>query len=314
MNNNAVIANFNVTFSKEEEPMLQYFDSIVFPAFKKDYKKHQKVSATNDVDIYYFLNVKVIEYESNKFALSGDFVRDTKLRRKTLVIDNELQRKVDEYPTSPYSKFYIFLENHRMVLIKNENKSPGLSTFAKTVKYVLHCYLDSENKRRRENKEKLLPRPKVNIIGIATQRNVKDIIDSVQRIVELKLRFFPLNGDKNLSKVTTALTSDLSKAVGSKDGNLSFNQCENKNGVATLIEDLQGVMEPTIIVDFYDKKNVRIKNSEFTEKETIDKDEEFINNPNKIIPYVKTFDSLNNVSEDNKNIYEKFKEIVRMFL
>ena len=37
----------------------------------------------------------------------------------------ELEEKDMYVPSSPYSRFIIFLQNHRMVLIKNESVSPG---------------------------------------------------------------------------------------------------------------------------------------------------------------------------------------------
>ena len=53
MKNNVAIANFNVTFGKQDEPMLNYFETIIFPAFTSGIKREYRVSAgANSCDKY----------------------------------------------------------------------------------------------------------------------------------------------------------------------------------------------------------------------------------------------------------------------
>ena len=42
MKNNVSVANFNVTFGKKDEPMLTYFNTIIYPAFKSGLKREYK--------------------------------------------------------------------------------------------------------------------------------------------------------------------------------------------------------------------------------------------------------------------------------
>ena len=37
----AQVANFNVVFGENEEPMLNYFDTIIYPAFMSELKRRE---------------------------------------------------------------------------------------------------------------------------------------------------------------------------------------------------------------------------------------------------------------------------------
>ena len=135
--------NFNVTFEDKnniEQPMLNYFLDIVYPAFTAGIKRGKKDP------VYSFLNVRVREI-SGELVLIGDFVKDTRYDIYSQIKGNQLESVREEVITAPFSRFMIFLINHRMVLVKNESKSPDLRSFNSTVEFVLHEFVKKENEK-----------------------------------------------------------------------------------------------------------------------------------------------------------------------
>ncbi len=314
IDNNVIVANFNVTYGKEEAPMLEYFEDILLPAFKSGIKRERKNNNTSIGDQYYFLNVRVVNSGEDDYVLTGQFVRETELEVKSLVIDNQLVKTDDTYPSAPYSVFYIFLKNHRMVLIKNQKGSPNIKSFGLTASRVLNQYVRSVNRSFTEENKKALPIPIVNVVGIPMREDIEELLKSVVRINRLVLRFYPLNGDLNLTPVTEAITKDMRIPAGANTGNITLNTCKNKDGVVDIIDGLQGVMEPSLDVDFEYSKGIKIKNNELSEKTTWSLDEDDINNPEIVLPKAKEIKSLVVTSQDNLNIFLKFKEIIKKYI
>lgn len=302
MKDNTSIANFNVTFGKEQEPMLSHFDDIIVPAFNSTIKRI--VGTGEQKDKYYFVNSRV-EIVGEDEVFTGQLVKDTELEVKSKVVDNELIETDEHYPAAPYSVFYIFLKNHRMILIRNQKGSPDLRSFRVTANKVITTYIKQINSD--ENLENKFPEANIEIIGIPTLETWNNIFSKVTKVRGLELRFFPLNGDKNYSNLTKVLTDTFLKDAGAKQGNVKIGACENINGVKEIVSNLDGVMEAKVIVDFPGRENAEIKNNTIKEHCTIKADENGINNPNIVIPFAKGINSLSKVSDENKKIYDKYR-------
>lgn len=65
----AQVANFNVVFGENEEPMLNYFDTIIYPAFMSELKRKEK-----DAE-YFFHGVQLLESEICGYVLVGKIVK-----------------------------------------------------------------------------------------------------------------------------------------------------------------------------------------------------------------------------------------------
>lgn len=165
-------ANFNITFGENEEAMLMHFEDIVFPAFTGGYIRGKE----NELPRYSFGDV-TIKMIDNEHVLVGNYIKDTEYRVVTTVQEGNLVPSPAEVPTAPYSRFIIFLKNHRMVLVKNESGSPDIRSFQKTVRDILSKYTHAQN--RGKAKEEKLPFAIVNIVDIP----LKDSIDEVLRII-----------------------------------------------------------------------------------------------------------------------------------
>lgn len=200
------IANFNLVFyGKEEEPLLTHFDTILMPALTSGVKR------TSGDSKYFLLDVDVRQSEDGEYVLKGLIVKQTVLEVKSdLDEDGKLVEKDEKYPTAPYSMFVIYLKNHRMLYVQNQKGSPSLDNFKATIKYLLNAYVDKENKELDEE----LPIPILNVVGIPMRKKLKEALEDVEKINQLCLRFYPLNGDIDYSGLFGGISKDIRRANG----------------------------------------------------------------------------------------------------
>lgn len=303
-NKKMTIANFNVVFGIDENPLLKYFDSIIFPAFNKDFKN---VSGENE---YKFLNVQVINAKEDSLALAGIIVKNTVIEIKSkLNQEGELIDTDEAYPAAPYSLFVIHLRNHRMILVKNQKGSPDLKNFSSTFSKMVVSYIRSENEIRKEKELELLPLPVINIVGIPMRETIEDALKKLKKINKLTLRFYPLNGDMDFSGLFDGITSDLRKTVGSKKGSLVLNSPTSIDGVIEVIDAAQGTIEPSFDVTYPDKTKGKISNNMISESMEINLDErdDIFSELQQVIDKTKDVESLNYVSKENERIYNENK-------
>ena len=201
-------ANFNITFGENEEAMLMHFEDIVFPAFTGGYIRGKE----NELPRYSFGDV-TIKMIDNEHVLVGNYIKDTEYRVVTTVQEGNLVPSPAEVPTAPYSRFIIFLKNHRMVLVKNESGSPDIRSFQKTVRDILSKYTHAQN--RGKAKEEKLPFAIVNIVDIPLKDSIDEVLRNINKINWLKLRFFPLNNDLDPLPIAQAMKNEMAK-VGSR--------------------------------------------------------------------------------------------------
>lgn len=307
MKNNTTIANFNITFGENDEPLLSHFEDIVLPVFRSGLKRVNRIPETDSQDEYYFMNVQLCEVDDD-IVLFGQLVKDTEVSIHSKIVNSKLVSANEHYPSAPYSVFCIFLRNHRMLLIRNEKESPDIRSFRVTVNCIFNKFIALNNKK--ENAI-ILPNANVNIIGIPTRESWKAIFENAVKVTKLELKFFPLNGDKKYNNIVNALTEGLLPVVGAKNGKLSTGVCQKPSGVEEIVSNLDGVMEPTVVVDYKIRKGVKVKNNMLTEKTTFKGDEGQLNNPNNIVLFARTLDTITNTSEDNKQIYNNYLDKIR---
>lgn len=309
-NKKMTIANFNIVFGENEEPLLNYFDNAIMPAFKNDFTR---TSGDNE---YTFLNIEVIKIGEDDYALTGIMVRKTMIEIKSKF--NEEEKLVDTnevYPTAPYSLFVIYLKNHRMVLVKNQKGSPDLKSFSATFKVMLNSYIKEENIRRNDLKIEKLPKPIINIVGIPMKSSIDEALKNVSKINKLTLKFYPLNGDLDFSDLFEGMTTDLRKKVGSKTGSVVLNSPTSISGVTDILTKAQGTVEPVFKVTLLNNSKATITNGKLSEsmdilidKDTVDKELEQISNKSNELESIAT------VSEGNKKIFEEKKSNIIPFV
>lgn len=315
MNNNVTIANFNVTFGDKDRPLLEYFEEIVYPAFRGGFVRKLKQSS-GQFDKYYFIDVEIVEAKKDDFFLTGKIIKDTILEVKSKIENQRLVSADEHYPSAPYSTFYISLKNHRMILIRNQKGSPNIKSFGATASVIMKEFVKERNneikeKRLDEEKIELLPYARVKVVGIPMKSDLKEALKGVSKMKKLKLKMYPLNGDLDLNEMVQSLSLDLRNSVGSKTGNITLNSPESKKGVIELIDASQGVFETTLDVEYPDKSKDTITNDKYSGKTTWPLSEDEINNIDSVKDKIYSLDSINIVSKGNQKIYEGAKDFLR---
>lgn len=312
MKKKMVLANFNIVFiNKEtEEPMLEYFDNIIYPAFTSEIIKKSK-------DTEYLLkNVEVLDLGGEDYALVGNIVKKTVLEVKSNLDENmQLIEEDNKYPTAPFSSFCIYLKNHRMLYVHNQKGSPDLKSFKATIYYIINKYIGSVNKELRLQNKETLPIPIINVVGIPLEHNIKQVLGGIKKVNRLTLKFYPLNGDIDLSGMFGNMTTELRKRVGSKNGEVVLKSPDSIDGIAEVLEQAGGTVEPVFNVTYPNKSTATIKNDSISERLEIETVGSSIEEE---LAYIckegKNMNTMTYTNDSHNNIYNKNKSKVIPFV
>lgn len=297
-------ANFNITYGPNEEPMLSHFEDIIYPAFLSDYKRGK----TDERPLFYMSDVKIKVIEDD-YVLVGNYIKDTQYDVHTTIQDGELVSTPSSVPTAPYSRFIIFLKNHRMILVRNESQSPDIRSFQATVRVIVNKYVSNTNRKIKEKKDKL-PNALINIVDIPLPNDIEAVLKDVKKINWLKMRFFPLNND--IDPIPVAQNIDLEmKKIGSKRAHIQFTSPESKEEVKGLIDRSAGLAVSTLEVMDENGNKTKIKEEQFTSSSKISfgRDIKPEDDPY-IVAQAKRDGVVSVVSEDNHKLYNRFKDII----
>lgn len=303
------VADINMVFGDKEDPLLSHIDDIILPALQ-----NQTTKRTGTETRYIFNDVKIRKLGEKDYALCGLLIKDTIIEVKSEYDEaNGLKATNKDMQSAPYSMFIIYLMNHRMTLVKNQKGSPDIRSFRVALYKALNKYITDENKKRKSEKnDDVLPRPYITINGIKTAQNILEVLKGVEKIEMVTLRFNPLNDEWDYKALNGEI--DLTrKKVGSKTGKLVFNSPTNMTGVAQMIEEAEGMVEPQIKVRYSDdlsltgsKKRATIKNSQISEEMNIDIEGELEFAYDQVQGYKSEIRALNVVSKNNVILYEEF--------
>ncbi len=260
---NIYFANFNLTFGDGEntEGMLKHFHDVIYPALTSDLVLRSKELG------YTFSDVKLIQYkeaETTKYALAGNLIKLMVYKRETSYAGGEIFKNPASLASEPYSRFVIFLENHRMVLVKNENHSPNIISFQSAVKAIIKMYVRSVNKelrRKRKNGEDVVfaQAPAVNIVDMPTNADIDAMFKKIEKITSFRMTFHPLNNEKpKLSFFDMA--QNVVKGSGSKTANFTVNNPTNLSAVKEIYTE--GKAYTNSEIKFLDKNGNKDKITE----------------------------------------------------
>ena len=250
------LANFNLVFlTKEysadrtepdiiEEPMLRYFD-VVFKAFRTG-------RWTENETRLLFSDVQVIMQDS-EYVLTGRIWKDDVHR--DLFYDGEND--------PPFSIFAIFLRNHRMAFVKDQQNSPSLSDFESLVKYSIRKCMKASSGKYHWN---AAPKPYLAVEGIPSAERIKAALTNVEKITQIVLRFYPLNGDVDFGGAFSTLRSEAKKYLGNLTGSFVVNSPTNMEGSADIISATKGTVAASIYMRYKDKTEGKITNDDVSEE------------------------------------------------
>ena len=139
-------------------------------------------------DTYLFKYVNVVKNHLD-FVLIGVIIKKPTSEVSSNRGENEEIIDLDyKYLSAPYSTFVLYLRNHRMMFVENQEGSPKLDNFRTTVKYVIDKYINKQNKILEKNNKDLLPIPLINIVGIPTRKRIEAELKKMSEITKLNLR------------------------------------------------------------------------------------------------------------------------------
>lgn len=298
----AQIANCNIVFGDEERPMLDFFDTIVYPAITSNVEK------TMGETSFLFKKIELIEDTRGRIILLGLIVKKTVLEIKSdLNADGELIEKDERHSSAPYSLFAINLVNHRMIFLPNQKGSPSIANFQSLLKYVIDNYRNAKNAKLDDDSK--LPYALVKVVGIPSVRSIDQLLENIERINSLTLRFYPLNGDLDYSEAFGIFAQEMRSEVGSKNGEIVFRSPKFIDGVKNVLEKAAGTINPILRVVTKSGSKAKYQNEEFAERIQIEVEEKTdIGNDNRQI--LGLFDGLGQFTYTNENhnaIYERNK-------
>lgn len=301
-------ANFNITYGADEKPMLEHFADIIFPAFLAGYKRGKE----DERPLFYFDGVEIKNID-DEYVLVGNYIKDTEYDVHTTVQGGKLVSTPARVPTAPYSRFVIFLKNHRMVLVRNESQSPDIRSFQATVRKMLNNYIHQTNRTIAE-KEQKLPNALVNIVDIPLQEDIEEVLKGVSKINWLKFRFFPLNNDLNPIQFAENIDKEMKK-IGSKHAHVQFTSPDSKPEVKALIEQSAGIALATLEVKDSNGNKTKIKEDQFTSNKRISFSRDISPEDDSYIAVQAKKDTvITIVSEPNQALYEKFKAVIEKLI
>lgn len=305
-----ILANFNCLFGENEtskEPMLNYFEKIVFPAFLQKYNHKQ----------FFFHEISIKEYDKDKFYLYGKIIRQTTLEVSSIY--NKETQTLEEtnykYEASPYSEFILLLENHRLILCGNQKGSPTISNFQSLMRNSINKIIKDNNKVC-ETGHELPPLYEFEVIELPKTEDIKKNIEKFESISKFSLKIVSLNNDilddnffEDLQKL-----KDIS---GSKSSELNLTNPENKSFISEAIEKSAGLA--TFTLEAREKKGekpIKYTNNEFKEKLSLYLDEHKSENENEIYAINQAIldPRMSVVSSENKNAYDKVINFFRRYL
>lgn len=316
-------ANFNITFGQDFEPMLKHFEDIIYPAFLSGLTRGEKSQKDNTSEadngpVFSMKNVELKKEPNGEIVLVGNYVKDTMYKVRTNLKAGELVQSPLDVPTAPYSRFIIFLRNHRMILIKNESNSPDIRSFQATVRNILTKYRKRKNdkiEKSKENKPKL-PYASVNIVDMKLKEDISQVIDKLIEINKVNLRFFPLNGDNDPRPLANAVRQEM-LGMGCDTANSSFNSPKNKNGVKNFLEETTstGLAISTIKAIDNEGLPVTIKEDNFTSSKRLEFGKDIDgNDDNYLINFAKRNEAMTVTSEENDELYNYYFSVLDNYI
>lgn len=241
------IANINMVFGEDEEPLIRRVEDIILPALTAGIIRKAS-SKTN----YIFQDVKLCEISENEWVIQGLLIKDTIVDIKSEYSKSKGLEKTDkQVKNAPYSLFIIYLKNHRMILVKNQTTSPDIRNFSSAFKGIIKEYVVTYNKNNAAKHEnERFPFPTVYVTGIKTAGSVKDSLKDVEKINELVIKFFPLNAEWDYDSVFGTIDDKIRKTIQAKAGRMIFPSPKSKDGVADMIEATDGLVKTKMKVTY----------------------------------------------------------------
>ncbi len=331
----ATIANFNCTFKYDKTTygMLDYFESIIWPAFNnKDLIRVTKSDGKVKTR-FHLADIKLTKLDDGNIALVGKHIKRTLLdispdydKEKGFFGDYDIK------PSAPYSTFIILLNNHRVIYFPNKSGAPDVRSFASTVNEILGQYIklnrDKLKKTFIENNlvfegveykyiqdftnkilEKRLPYPELNIIPIESPELVQDYFKNISVIEEVSFKFYKPNNEPTDFNNFFAYSVDMLEQTGSKSIEQKLKHPTENDAIENAINCSRGKTSYTLKAKNLQNEPIRLTPDNVSQKFPIhiNADEEVVVelDTREVYNQVKHKRIINETSEENLNVFRR---------
>lgn len=260
------IANFNCTFNVngESRPLLDYFESIVFPAMTKNNIIRETTKNKEKTAQYFFIDVKLIEIKKDEYALVGKHVKRAFLRINQDITPDGIVTPIGEIKNSaPTSTFILLLRNHRVIYFKNDLLgSPDIRSFNTTVKEIVKKFIrgkrnDLINELKKsdfnydgveysrvtdfteEVLNKKYPWSEINIVPIESKELIEEKFKELYKINKLELSIYKLNSENHYGSYFKTVSEFASK-IGTEKIQQRSTNVQNVDEVKNVIDSSEG--------------------------------------------------------------------------
>ncbi|TBX17485.1 hypothetical protein BFS06_04585 [Clostridium perfringens] len=332
-NFNANISNFTCTFmvDKKPLPLLNYFETIFYPALK-DKSLFKSVYSTKTT--YHITDLKLIKINDDVIALTGKHIKRTILEiSEDYDINAGFIGSSKKEPSAPYATFILTLNNHRLIYYKNKKGAPTISNFQSTCRSILSSFIYKERKKLKnefynnnysyngkkykyvkdfsdEILDKLYPKAELNIVPIESSELVEKKFEEIHKISNVTFRFYPtnnepLNYDSVFEKGFAILEDTESNSM-----NQTLNSPKNKDAIKNAIASSDGRTDYTINAKNESNEDIRITPNHVSEnfEISVDLDDDIENSTTEVYNQLKDNEALSKESPENKSLFKKFKE------
>lgn len=345
---NATISNFNCTQRKEGQiyPMVSFFNYVIWPALNDKTLFRETGANTSRKIKYHISDIKLMQIDTNDdinpYVVVGKHIKRTIL---DIMPDYDINKgfigNKNSLPSAPYSTFILFLHNHKLIYFPNNHGAPNIKAFSATINHIIFSYISEKRKKANEKlivkrnkskkiyyfndiqfntikefKEKYLdinyPFPEINVVPIESQTLVDEAFSKITSIQNLTFKFYrpnnePLNFDDLFQSIYASLEKTQSSSVSSK-----FSNPENIDAVHSGISSSQGKVDYIIKARGENDEKLSIEPSKISPQLPIEiNDEDCIEKIAKdAYNQLKDNKCLTEISKDNKEAYEKYKNSI----
>lgn len=308
---NLYFGNLNMTFGKENESLLEHFESIFYPVITSETKKYVKKDGVEDSDNYFRIFGVELKLLDEEYVLTGIFEHNVKFERDKYWDNGEIIENYAELKGSNWSKFYLFLKNHRIALIKEDNKSPNLVNLKSYLKYIF----DYDREKRKRKSGESIPYAVVDIVNIPLDESIETEMKKFSHISKVRLKFLTLNGkvDKQglLDEVDNSRRETKSRHVY-----LTYVSPKDLDEIVETVKISKSNVEKRIDGKDLSGKPKTLKDDDFETIESIELEKEKIKeiDDGKIVKYLKKYKEILYSDEGNTYLYDKFSKIISKFV
>jgi hypothetical protein len=218
------LANFICRFGSDKV-LLDYIDEIVLPGFLDTNLKRKYGEAS-----YFFHDVQLITFSTKagyERAIAGRIIKKTSVSREQIFAGNKIVKDHQELPSAPSAVFVLLLSNHKLLYLRETKDAPHAATFATTAERFFvskhHDYLDalhkasvaSGNKISVSELTKSHPKPKVNLVALASEFTLTEFVNKFKIVNSMTIRVLDTNDEIDNSKLIEGIRSTKNATLAS---------------------------------------------------------------------------------------------------